>query len=110
MNKQIKEIWCQELRSGSWRQGTDALKNDDNSYCCLGVLCETLHRKPELGFEVNLLEGAYEYKNDFNDSNLPTQLSEDLDIPPEIEDQLTVLKDSDGLDFEQIADYIEESL
>ena len=36
-----KEEWIAALRSGEYRQGQRALHNrQDNSFCCLGVLCE----------------------------------------------------------------------
>lgn len=39
MIPEIKERWVKELRSGNWPQGRQTLNNDDG-YCCLGVLCE----------------------------------------------------------------------
>ena len=41
MNKfpvDIKEKWLTALRSGEYKQGKYYLKNDNNCYCCLGVL------------------------------------------------------------------------
>lgn len=40
MKEDIKKLWIEELRSGNYEQGTGALKNSVNEYCCLGVLCE----------------------------------------------------------------------
>jgi hypothetical protein len=39
MYADIKKQWVDALRSGGYEQGTCAL-NEDNSYCCLGVLCD----------------------------------------------------------------------
>ena len=37
----VKRKWLAALRSGKYKQGDAFLYNkDDNSYCCLGVLCE----------------------------------------------------------------------
>lgn len=43
MNPELKERWLNELRSGKYTRGTNALKTFDEgvtSHCCLGVLCE----------------------------------------------------------------------
>jgi len=39
MNSDIKTRWLKALRSGDFKQGTAQLKRTDDSYCCLGVLC-----------------------------------------------------------------------
>lgn len=43
MNKEIKEKWITALESGEYLKGDNALRVD-NTYCCLGVLCD-LYRK-----------------------------------------------------------------
>lgn len=40
MNKEIKEKWVAALRSGKYRQGKKVLNHYNESFCCLGVLCE----------------------------------------------------------------------
>lgn len=44
MNKKIKKLWIEALRSKMYRQGMNALRikndKDELSHCCLGVLCE----------------------------------------------------------------------
>ena len=40
MNKHIAERWVQALRSGQYKQGQGELRPDQDSYCCLGVLCD----------------------------------------------------------------------
>jgi hypothetical protein len=40
MKESVKNLWVEALRSGEFKQGTGELKNSDNAYCCLGVLCE----------------------------------------------------------------------
>ena len=39
MNPGIRAQWCAALRSGDYQQTTRALRRND-SYCCLGVLCD----------------------------------------------------------------------
>lgn len=36
----LQAAWVAALRSGEYKQGTHHLRSTDNSYCCLGVLCE----------------------------------------------------------------------
>ena len=38
MNKRIKKLWIDALRSGDYKQ-TDGQLRDANGFCCLGVLC-----------------------------------------------------------------------
>lgn len=48
MNEKIKKLWISALRSGKYKQGRTVLHDPiENTYCCLGVLCD-LYRK-EIG-------------------------------------------------------------
>lgn len=50
MNQEIKTKWLTALRSGKYEQGKGFLKNLDNNFCCLGVLCDiAIKENPELG-------------------------------------------------------------
>lgn len=44
MNTDIKKDWIAALRSGDYEQGVTCLRDRDNRFCCLGVLCD-LHAK-----------------------------------------------------------------
>jgi hypothetical protein len=52
MNKKIKKLWVKALRSGDYTQGTGSLRDSENNFCCLGVLCN-LHAKasPQIAAE-----------------------------------------------------------
>ncbi|BAU40152.1 hypothetical protein [Ralstonia phage RSP15] len=39
MNPRIKAKWLAALRSGEYKQGQEQLRDDQNNFCCLGVLC-----------------------------------------------------------------------
>lgn len=39
MKLDIMQQWTAALRSGEYQQGTGALRRNDETYCCLGVLC-----------------------------------------------------------------------
>ena len=43
MNKEVKRLWLEALRSGEYDQGTCVLRRREGKevkHCCLGVLCE----------------------------------------------------------------------
>lgn len=40
MNPEIAQKWADALRSGEYNQGHDVLRGPDDTFCCLGVLCE----------------------------------------------------------------------
>lgn len=40
MKTAIAKRWVEALRSGKYEQGRRILKNVENEYCCLGVLCD----------------------------------------------------------------------
>lgn len=39
MKKEWADKWVKALRSGEFKQGIGGLKDKNNNYCCLGVLC-----------------------------------------------------------------------
>ena len=44
MNKQVKKLWMDALKSGKYEQGKGRLRRNmlgaQDRYCCLGVLCD----------------------------------------------------------------------
>jgi hypothetical protein len=40
MNQDIKQRWIDALRSGQYQQGNDCLRDAQDRFCCLGVLCD----------------------------------------------------------------------
>lgn len=42
MKAELKAKWVEALRSGKYEQGHSALRNHDNKFCCLGVLCDVV--------------------------------------------------------------------
>jgi hypothetical protein len=45
MKKDIAKLWTKALRSGKYKQGKHTLRNHDNSFCCLGVLCDLYNKE-----------------------------------------------------------------
>jgi hypothetical protein len=57
MNEDVKTKWLVALESDEFRQGKSRLRQVDDTYCCLGVLCELYRR--ETG------KGEWEVKEDY---------------------------------------------
>ncbi len=88
LQPEIKEAWCQALRSGRYRQGGGQLHCSNGTHCCLGVLDKEQGR---------LADSSEAY------------LSEEL-IPMFVQNRLVDLNDDEGKSFGEIADWIEENL
>jgi len=83
MNPEIKQLWLEALRSGKYEQGKSLLRPDDNSYCCLGVLCQIAEERgickyvpsdTHKGFTVgypDVFQDGYDDGNLYEDSELP---------------------------------------
>lgn len=39
MKKEIADMWVKALESGEYKQGKGQLRDIENNFCCLGVLC-----------------------------------------------------------------------
>lgn len=42
MDDKIKQKWIIALRSGNYEQGKNNLRSKNNTYCCLGLLCDII--------------------------------------------------------------------
>ena len=42
MNKELKDKWIAALRSGKYKQAKKRLRTGEDSFCCLGVLCDVV--------------------------------------------------------------------
>lgn len=114
MNKELKQKWLAALRSGEYKQGEGKLYNPlDNSYCCLGVLCD-LVRDPKEDWQkcenqymitINDIEiGQNGWAMSFGDGPIPDG------FPLAWHQKRIAVRNDDGQTFEQIADWIDENL
>jgi hypothetical protein len=116
MREDIKQEWTADLRSGKYKQGKGGLRNPppENGYCCLGVLCDIISRKPEFqhwqwdgGFFQSI--HAHIYNNSTvvaNESYVPDSLADAIGLAHHQQRALASFNDQ-GFSFEQIADKIE---
>lgn len=109
MNSEVKKKWVEALRSGTYEQGTDVLRFDNN-YCCLGVLCDLYAIEKSESWD-ELPDGSYQFYG--NASVLPTRVRVWAELEsrnPEIEGKHLSDYNDDGHTFEAIADMIDEHL
>lgn len=119
MNPQIKKRWVDALRSGNYKQTTSVLRNKDEGFCCLGVLCDLV--KEEIGLEWTDLRvrpgqsiASQEcWSIGYNRIALPSRVYEYVGFnssEPYINGtSLTGLNDI-GFSFSKIADFIEANI
>lgn len=113
MNPEVKTKWLEALRSGEYKQGTEALRKGD-SFCCLGVLTDIYiketgdywddpvdARQNSFNCEEAVLVGEVIEWSGLPDSN--------PDIPALLSSEESTLADlnDNGATFKQIADIIE---
>lgn len=108
MDKDLKAKWVAALRSGEYIQGTTFLylephssRNDKETFCCLGVLCDIKFPKT--------------FKTDENPNDQKYYNAVRLDIEGTYvwnghADTLMRMNDDFYKTFAEIADYIEEKL
>ena len=115
MKKRIKNRWIKALKSGEYVQGKDRLYNpEDNTYCCLGVLCKLYAKDKKKGLQkvINMPgsdEGAVlpsavakwaGIEGELDIYNSPNVITSTRQV------ELVTLNDHDNLTFEEIADIL----
>jgi len=63
MNKRIKSKWLKALRSGKYEQGKYNLRDSENKYCCLGVLCDIYAKENKKRWIKSKSNGNYYMKD-----------------------------------------------
>jgi hypothetical protein len=109
MDKKLKAAWVKALRSGKYKQGRVRLKNEDDTYCCLGVLC-AIH--PDVEEEsLNSDEGPlFVWNMQMLRNSLGGPFLYHVGLRDIDQVALVKLNDIEEKDFLEIAQYIEENL
>lgn len=119
MKLDIKRKWIEALRSGEYVQGGGALRDSDNRFCCLGVLCDLAFKEEIVSFWRD--DRGANYGRPDEPANRSTGF-----LPPSVQEwagldndgtvlwngepwNLSSLNDNDHT-FAEIADLIEEQL
>lgn len=109
MESTIKQKWVKALRSGKYKQGRGMLRNNDNEFCCLGVLCDLFDQsrwiKRENGYSYKYGKGL---SKGYASSNLPEDIFKKIGLSWYQEDILINMNDNRRMSFDEIADWIEE--
>jgi hypothetical protein len=125
MNKEIKTLWIDALRSGKYKQTIGTLKSS-TGHCCLGVLCELYIENTGVGTWITKSNiytvdpSSLTFKDTFNMREaitcLPTSVQRwaEVDKNPTVKFLgtnmlLSIINDQKN-SFEKIADLIEEQL
>ena len=109
MNKSLKKKWTKALRSDEYVQGEGRLVmpcKDYDEFCCLGVLADTMGVEFE---EIDGYSGLVIAGTPCN-TTLPKPLLEKAGLNFGEQSELIYLNDLDCLDFNRIADWIDENL
>lgn len=116
MDNELKAKWTAALRSGEFVQGRDAL-HKDGAYCCLGVLCKVAGAdmsgeiknaaadEDEEGGEIK--PTAFIDESHYTEEDELGGLLDYFGIGSRVESTLIKLNDTDGENFNGIADWID---
>lgn len=123
MNPEVKAEWVEALRSDTYKQGTGALRNTRNEFCCFGVLCDLYDNKQ--------LRSLWNQDSDddlfYHTSGININYEDNTGLPPkfvldwagvneidsvDIDDEILSLAEHNdsGKTFTEIAKAIEEQL
>lgn len=109
MKAAIKRQWIRALLSGRYDQGNSALhRNEENKWCCLGVLCN-LRSVPGEWVNDEGRFSRYRYGRISQTGVLPGRVLRYVGMKPEQQDTLVTMNDT-GKSFKEIAKWIKENL
>ena len=98
--------WLDALRSGEYEQGRGQLRDENNNFCCLGVMCDLV--SPNDWVDV---EGFYYHGKEERQYNYPNEeIIRQAGVSGDEAYELARLNDSVQLTFPQMADEIEKML
>ena len=113
MNSIIKERWLEALRSNQYTKGKKALRSSD-SFCCLGVLCDTLKDDVLPGYWRSAAAGLVRFHiKGSTESSLVIDLNNQVRAVTGLSDlhELRLMQLNDNsTTFEPVIAYIEKNL
>lgn len=112
MKKELKERWITALRSGDYSQ-TQGCLQDQNGWCCLGVLCNIVDGT-RWGKHESRKGTIQDYDYDFGNEDIltdmpPSEWLENHGLSYDMAKHLAGQNDG-GIQFVEIAKYIEENV
>lgn len=116
MKKSIAKKWVKELRSGRYGQGTERLVDENDNFCCLGVLCN-LAVDEGIGEWVRTYDGwAFKTESEVDGTTLPLEVMQWAGMTsrnglPNKKAHTTLASLNDaGKSFKELANIIEENV
>ena len=110
MNKEIKKLWLEALRSGEYKQGQGQLHNiKEGTFCCLGVLCDIIDKNNIYKPKRMILYTDFE-SFDFLLGYLSNPMQKITGLDAQTAGNLLEMNDDQNKSFTEIADYIERAL
>lgn len=106
MNKSTKKLWIRALRSDKYKQGQHQLRTINNRFCCLGVLCDLV--EPESWSDLSV--GVNGFYHNGKAGKPSSSMAKGTGLTEDNINNLISKNDDDGLDFNEIADWIEANL
>lgn len=116
MNEDIKAAWVKALRSGEYGQGTGHLRDKDEKFCCLGVLCDVVKKDERSPFHKawawffgasSWIFGMPEERTAGSNAFLPEEVREWVGLGSGHTSTLMRMNDFEHRSFNEIADWIE---
>ncbi len=116
MNKTLMKKWAKALRSGKYKQGRHSLRNKNDTFCCLGVLCDISGMGEWTGDDKTVFSISGKQGIVTATSCLPYVLENEITPPmnslghrEDVESELIRINDDDinPASFEEIADVID---
>ena len=104
MDINIKKLWVKALRSGKYKKGVGSLHPTEDTYCCLGVLCDLYNKKQKHVNTVVSLAGELLPERVFTWAKLPNN------SPKPYKASLILINDRHRKSFKYIANLIEKYL
>ena len=109
INQEIKQMWVEKLRSGDYKQGTNALRNRQDEFCCLGVLCDIVHSDGWKKLENSPFRDYTHESGTLDGTFLTGTILKDVGLSEHDASNLVEINDM-GDSFVDIANYIEKYL
>lgn len=102
----LKQKWIDALRFGEYKQGQHNLRDFDDNFCCLGVLCDVID--PSLWVEDDIDDYGKRYKWGGCSASLPYDVVMRFKILSQ--PIYMMMNDLEGKSFAEIADHIEANV
>jgi hypothetical protein len=114
MKRELRDRWCEALRSEEYKQGQAALRRCNDTYCCIGVLTDLIpgvewHPPAGVSFGAESMNASVEFEGgrQYFAAALPKFLAHQVGLPREVEQALIRMNDH-HTSFKKIAKKIEK--